>query len=196
VKPFRSALLAAIAFAAVSGFAVQANAASLCDGIAGNLVLNCGFETGSLSHWSIVNEVTHIANADPIRVHSGDYGFAASDALLKQSIATVAGASYEVTVWYRSIGQFPSDFSVTFDGVTGFSLSDPPDADWTAYRFNVVAGGVAALLQIGARQDTSYAGIDDISVVAIAAEPTSLAVLSAGLAGMGLVLLVRPHKGG
>lgn len=87
------------AFAAVagmssilSGFGSAAMATpSLCDSIAGNLVANCGFETGDFTGWTPGG--TRELQVTDFAAHTGNFGVVSpsvgADATLNQVLATV-----------------------------------------------------------------------------------------------------------
>src|SRR5262249_959472 len=127
---------------------------SLCDSISGNLVTNCGFETGNFSGWTIGSNVPPTF-VDAAAAHTGNFGVFAgsqgSDGTLSQTLTTVPG-TYEVVVWYFNSGQHPNDFNVTFNGVEGINLVNPPGfPPYTEYSFLVSSTGGPADLVLGFR---------------------------------------------
>jgi hypothetical protein len=46
---------------------------SVCDGISGNLVQNCGFETGTFAHWTQSGYTATYTSVSGTLVNSGDY---------------------------------------------------------------------------------------------------------------------------
>ncbi len=65
------------------------------------------------------------------------------------------------------VGRYPSDLHVSFGGDLLVSLTDAPPAAWTEYTEDVVATSNISVLDIAGRNDPSWDGIDDVSVVAI-----------------------------
>ena len=65
-------------------------AASICDSIAGNVIVNCGFETGDFTGWTLTGNTgfTGVTSGSPY-VNSGTYGAylgpVGSDGFLSQS---------------------------------------------------------------------------------------------------------------
>src|SRR5437660_11959785 len=79
--------------------------ASACDAIAGNLVDNCGFETGDFTDWTATPApVGSHFGVNSFSSHTGFEGafFMASDGFadsIAQSIPTLSGSTYTVTFW-------------------------------------------------------------------------------------------------
>jgi len=193
----------------------KAKAQSLCDADPNNIVLNCGFETGDFTDWT-VNESANVAwgvhpssidNSGP-GPNSGTY-FAStgctgaqcigSDSLsttnyLYQNLTTVAGDTYSVTFYFASGGEPGQELLATFGGTTLFDLVNLPgnaETGYTAYTTTVVASATTSLLEFQGRQDPAYNALDDISVDLVTGtpEPSSVAMLGCGL--LGLVVLKR-----
>ena len=189
--------LTGIVALALTGFVATAAAQpapSQCDAIAGNLVTNCGFETGDLTGWTQSGNTGHtgVAFDTPFFVHSGDYGLqegpVGSDGFISQTLSTVPGAAYSITAWYNPSGSTPADFDIEWNGNTLLDVPDFPVTGWLPYT--VFATGTGSdLLTISFRDDPSFSGIDDISVTSVTAapEPGSLALLGAAFAGLGLL---------
>ncbi len=154
--------------------------ADVCSSVAGNLVLNCGFETGDFTDWSLSGnvvlgfttvETTGYAGYDP---NSGNY-FAAlgpfgSDEFLSQTLATTPGDTYTISWYVASNGFTPNDFDVEWDGTTLFSQTDIPATGSSApFPYVLHTDTVTAVgsdtLTFSFRNDPSYLALDDISVV-------------------------------
>jgi hypothetical protein len=178
---------------------------SICNGAAVNLVQNCGFEAGVLNgnpsswttdagwalHAGTFNEVQNSANA----VNSGSLGLmfgnfeAEAYAGLSQTIADVAGASYTVSfyVHFPNAGQDATNsFLAQLDGLTKVSLSNGP-ASFTqeSYTFTGTGSDTIGFL---AKTNIAEWYLDDVVVSgpapASAPEPSSLALIGAGLVGL------------
>jgi hypothetical protein len=66
--------------------------------VAGNLLVNCGFETGSLSGWT--SDATQYTQVDGHNVHSGNYAAELGDeseSHLSQTVTDVNGAYYSLS---------------------------------------------------------------------------------------------------
>lgn len=137
--------------------------------VPGQLVQNGGFETGDFSYWteSGTFEDTYV---NSLFVHSGQYGAAlgpvGSLGYLSQALPTSAGQLYLLSLWLYSIpAEFPNEFSVAWNGATLFDQTNLDGLDWTNLQFNVTSSTASAVLKIGFRNDPSYLGLDDISVL-------------------------------
>jgi hypothetical protein len=133
------------------------------------LVQNGGFETGDFSFWTQSGNLgdTYV---NTLYVHSGKYGAALGPSgvpgYLSQTLATSVGQLYLLSLWLDSPdGQTPNEFSVAWNGTTLFSQASLPRIGWTNLQFNVPATTTNTVLQFGFRDDPSYFGLDDISVL-------------------------------
>jgi hypothetical protein len=169
-------------------------------------VQNGGFETGDFTGWTlngtgypdnfVTNSITynigtrHHPTHITINPHSGIYFAALGEpsalAYLSQNVPTFAGQAYLLSLWMDSPdGETPNEFSVSWNGNTLFDQANLPKLGWTNLQFVVTAAGSNTVLQIGARDDTTYLALDDVSVTpilspSISMQPTNLTILSGG----------------
>jgi PKD repeat protein len=139
------------------------------------LVVNGGFETGDFTGWNLSGPDTNDIVVDDgsitgISPHSGDYlaelGPVGSLSYLSQAIPTTPGADYSLSLWLDSPdGETPNEFLVAWNGIELFDKSDIPAIGWTNLQFTVSATGNSTVLEFGARNDNSYFGLDDVSVI-------------------------------
>jgi len=169
------------------------------------LVQNGGFETGSFSFWNETGNFSDctVSSSSPA-VYAGNYGALLGPAgalgYLSQSLPTVAGQSYQLSLWLDSPdGVSPNEFLVAWNGTAMFDQTNLQAIGWTNLQFTVMATGTNTPLQFGFRDDESFLGLDDIQVfplvsadgwpiiaiqpasqVALAGSNTTFSVLSAG----------------
>lgn len=155
------------------------------------LLLNGGFETGDFSSWTSSGNFTSCSVVTgSLYAHSGTYGSEfgpAGPALayLSQLLPTAAGGIYTLSFWLDSPdGLTPNEFSVAWNGTTLMDKKSFGAVGWTNIQFVVTASGTNTLLQFGFRNDNSFFGLDDISVVP-AAHPV---IAGIHLSGTNLVL--------
>jgi hypothetical protein len=142
---------------------------------------NGGFETGDTTGWVLTGDgggddfVDTGANITP---HSGKYvavfGETNGLAYLSQTIPTIAGRSYLLSLWLNSSyhspgkgGTTPNEFSVSWNGATLFDQTNVGVVNWTNLQFVVNATGSNTVLQIGGRDVPWYLGLDDVTVTPI-----------------------------
>jgi hypothetical protein len=167
---------------------------SVCDAVSGNLVANCGFETGDFTGWTEGGNFEDSAVVNyPFDEYSGPnsgsyfaiLGPVGPDGTLSQTLSTSSGTDYTFDFYLASVGDNPSDFSAYWDGTQLLSLTDPNSgAAYTLYSFSVVGTG-SDTIQFDVADDPEYMALDDISVapsVASTPEPGSLSLLLLGLA--------------
>ncbi len=135
-----------------------------------NLVQNGSFEQG-LTGWTGGNGV-ETGSFNGITAHTGssflEFGAVGGDAFTDQTLATQIGTEYQISLWYWSVGRFTSDLNIYFGSDHVLSLVDVPATNgWVQYVVDAVATSSSTLLQIGGRNDPSYDGLDDVSVVSV-----------------------------
>lgn len=172
--------------------------ASQCDAVAGNLVKNCGFETGDFTDWT-----THLADPSLTSLlvvsdlpHSGTFGAAFvnpfSDEFdsIEQSFATTAGTMYAVSFWVNmdfSDGELMADwnggqifdgFGPASSGYLQFSFSELAASSTSSIEF---LGDGGFITGVGAGASL----LDDVAVTpgatATAPEPVSSLLLGTGV---------------
>ena len=177
---------------------------SICDAIPGNLIVNCGFETGTLSGWtkSGNTNLTFTAElgsfAPPLDKPNSGNVFAAlgpvgSDGFLSQTFIDTPGESLRVEFFMADDGRTPNDFHVAFDGNMLLGLTNDGTHHFTDYVFVVTGTGIDTLTIGGYRNDLGYFGLDDISVAPVP-EPGSAGLLGIFLAALGIGLGRRTER--
>lgn len=147
-------------------------------------IANGGFETGDFTAWTTSGNVEYMdVNAKPSYAHSGvngaQLGPIGSLGFLSQAPVTVPGTSYVLSFWLDSPdGETPNEFQMSWDGATIFDQKNIPALGWTNIVLQVTASG-SDILQFGVRNDSSYFGLDDVSLVALE-QPTLTGISQAG----------------
>ena len=185
----------ASALLAVSGFALTPASAQ-------NLVTNPGFETGDFTGWTASGQIGIFSPG-----YTGNYAVALADngsssGSLSQTLATVAGHSYDVSLFLD--GNFNPNFSVNaftasfagFQGVNAtFQRVEASNTSFTQYNFTATATGPISVLQLEGSSAGFFNGagavplyLDDISVTDASPVPEASSVISLGvLLALGLV---------
>ncbi len=205
----------------LTGFAPRTEAAAVgtnCVG-AGNLVGNCGFESGDFSSWTLSgSDVTAglegnlygvEMGADPFPVvaptlpNHGQYqayfsDFPADPITLSQTLSTTRGATYLVSF---SLAQWPegtgdgvadvnSSFMASFGGTSLINLTNLPGQVYTLYSFTVNATSASTPLTFQMGNEVGEFLLDDVSVTAVPL-PSSLLLALSGLGTLGAMRRYR-----
>jgi hypothetical protein len=180
-----------------------------CAANPGNLLVNCGFETGDFTGWTLsgndvpgeLNNLYGVEGTDPldgISPHSGAYQAYIADldanaTTLSQTIITVPGTLYNVSFYLAQdtapVAPYENGMLVAFGGtLLDFEIGIPVEG-YTRYSWDVNATSTSTTVGITLGNDIGETLIDD-AVVARTPEPATWGMLLLG----GLVLvLARKH---
>lgn len=157
-----------------------ANAADDC-GVTGNIVTNCGFETGDFTGWTQGGETlnTDVLAYSP---HTGIYALRAGpthEGTLTQTLATASGQVYDLGIWLGldGSGTGAGDYVIVEvdpdgSGPAGYgspplvTVNGPASATYAQSTATFTAGGSEAFLRLRFYNLPAWWMIDDISVVA------------------------------
>ena len=186
---------------------------SYCDtNFVGNLVANCGFETGDFTGWTISGNTTNPGcndyGVDFADLQSGNFGaymsqdffISTAPVVLSQTLSTTAGANYFIS-FFVELDTPPSPgvaqtFVAMFGSTTIASLAPTvafPGTVGTFEQFTatVPATGPTTVLSFAFENDDSFWSFDDVSVISLTATPEPSTFLLAGAALGGLLLARR-----
>jgi PEP-CTERM motif len=199
------------------GASVAKATTSYCDGISGNMVTNCGFETGDFTGWTIGgltdNPGGNYYGVDAFDLNTGSVGaYMSQDFVddgtgfvnLSQTLTTISGTNYTVSFFLEqdtapTLGYIHT-FSATWGATTLLSLT-PTVAlpgtvgSFTQYSYTIAATGASTALKFAFENDDNYWSFDDVSVTAVTATPEPSTLMLAGLALGGLLVARRRIAG-
>ncbi|WP_348697594.1 PEP-CTERM sorting domain-containing protein [Duganella fentianensis] len=169
--------------------------------MAQNIVQNPGFEEG-YTGWNVSG--FSIGDIGAGYAHSGTWlaltgcitkycvYAPATGAYIAQTLNTTAGTSYSLSFLVSENGGPTSEMSIYWNGALVADVINPANNTWPGHwvQFNytnLVATSKSTVLEIHGRQDPSLILFDDISVTAAVPEPSSYAMLMAGLGALSLI---------
>jgi hypothetical protein len=177
--------------------------ASVCDAVSGNLVQNCGFETGDFTDWTVTGTVSSNFDVFTNFPDSGNDDARFGDTTLDyidQSFSTVAGDTYSVSFYVDATvpgnvvspnGQFVAEWDGTnILSMTGStypgSCSGPDSAGYDLCSFTETATSTSSDIKFGGATADAYYHLDDVIVTqntSAVPEPSSISFALAGLFG-------------
>jgi len=137
-----------------------------CDRVPGNLVRNCGFETGDFTNWTRSGD-PNFTTVDTSSAHSGSFGLdiGPPDGLgyIAQNLATTPGTFYHVCYWIENAGGPANRFTASWEGNIIVDVSDQQAFPYRQDCFDVFACTDNAELKFGFLQVPSFFHFDDVS---------------------------------
>jgi hypothetical protein len=169
-------------------------AASTAQAAVTNLVTNSGFESGDFTGWTQFGNTTFNGVAcSPGFGHASTcasfFGPIGSNGGISQTLTGLdVGGEYILDFQLQNSADVPSAFSVTFGTTTIYTVTNPaasgPAGTYAEFNFRMFATASSQTLTFNFRDDPGFFILDDVSVTV--PEPTTLALVGAALAGLGL----------
>ncbi len=151
------------------------------------LVLDGGFEAGDFCYWVLSGDSSIYTNnfvdfsldpngvdyASDAGIYFGALGQVNNLAYLSQPLPTRAGQLYLLSLWFENnTGYTPNQFQVQWNTNSSaanviYDQTDMGAFDWSNLQFTVSASSNVTILQIGARNDNDFDGVDNVSVMAV-----------------------------
>jgi len=141
---------------------------SFCNAIPGNMVNNCGFETGSFSGWTQIGD-TSFTGVNPASANSGNFGAflgpVGTFGGVQQVITTVPGQQYGFTFYVRHDGGAGNGWRASWNSDVLISQTEAPAFPYTVFGFTVMATGTSSTIKFEFFQVPAFYYLDDVILV-------------------------------
>src|ERR1700730_4056355 len=154
-------LTLALVAVVVLGFTAPTIKADVCGSVGGNLVANCGFETGTFASWTQTGNTGFTGVFSSPR-NSGSFGaeFGPVGSLggIQQNIVTVPGGLYTMSFFLENdSGGTPNEFRAFVNGVLVSTGTNLAAFSFTQFTFSgLLATGSSTQIQFLFRHDPSF----------------------------------------
>jgi hypothetical protein len=211
MKRFLPLVVLAGSLASTAAFA----GTSICTADPNDPVANCGFETGDFTDWTLSGAYalaqTNLFGVDSYDAYSGNFGAyfgntastpgtysAANNLVMTQNVTLEQGRQYTLSFYLAqstpTFTGYTNFFGVTFDGVSLLAETGAAATNgFVEYTYTVTGIYGANALAFSAQNDDGEWSLDDIDLTQIP-EPSSTALLAAGVLGLGLVVRRRSQN--
>jgi len=148
------------------GTSIEGCPPSECDGVDGNLVANCGFETGDFTDWTLSGDQSFMEVLPG--GYSGCYGAylgpVSALGFLAQDLPTVAGEYHDLSFYLRNMST-PNALRVFWNGAIIYSCDNCPNFPLTQFRFTgLLATDESTELKLGFFNPPDFFFLDDVVV--------------------------------
>ncbi len=154
---------------------------SVCDAVPGNLVANCGFETGDYTDWVTTSaSVGSDFGLIKYNVNSGTFAarFGALDGqndYIDQHLPTIVGHSYKVSFYVdASRLNLGGEFVANWDGTNILTIIGQRGGGFQLYSFTLTATSNNTDLQFGGYSEPAFYYLDDVMVTDTVAQAANL----------------------
>ena len=159
-------LVSGVAFAKDVADFYFSDVPSECDALAGNVVVNCGFELNVFAPWvqSGDTSFTAITQIPHTGVYNLDTGPVNDLGFITQMVPVTVGTTYNLSFWLANAGS-PNRFQVSWEGAVVMDVTNLPDQAYTRVNIpNLIACNPTAALRFGFYNPPAFIDFDDVEL--------------------------------